>query len=797
MNPAAGDLLSALHLQSGQMVSSHLSQFVANALQAKEPQHAEYTLGACHYLITISPVVEEQYANLYWTDITGRKGAELELHASRDKLQRALEFDEAVMTNMGEGLYTVNNEGLVTSMNPAAEALFGWTCAELLGRKMHEMTHYKHVDGTPFPAERCPWLQVLGGGSVLRDQEDVFIRKDGTFFNVVYSSSPLRAQGQIVGLVVVFRNVTDRKRAEDAVRASEARLARELEDTKLLQAISSQLVQEENSEALYEEILDAAVGIMRGDFASMHMLSFEGSHAGALRLLGFRGLNSEAAKFWEWVRPASKSTCGMALRTGQRCIVVDVEKCDFMSGTADQACCLQAGIHAVQSTPLMSRAGKLVGMISTHWRKPHIPDERELRLMDVLARQAADLLERKRAEETIRVRAEQFETLVNQAPLGIYLVDADFRIAQVNPTARQVFGDMPDLIGRDFEEVIHTLWHKAYADEIVAIFRHTLNTGEPYMTPERIEPRLDWGGTEYYEWRVDRIVLPDGRFGVVCYFRDISALVEAREALRQLNDGLEHIVRERTEELMQSHRQLRALAAELNLTEQRERKRLATELHDHLQQLLVLGKIQLGQLKRISQSSSACIRMITETDKVLDEALSYTRTLISELSPPVLRNHGLLAGLRWLEEYMRTYHLNVTVQLSHEEIQVADDQALLLFQSVRELLINCAKYAETSEAWVEAHIDIQHLVIEVMDKGKGFVHEADVPSNISPEPSSKFGLFSIRERMHALGGSFQIFSSPGNGTIAVLRLPLSVAEASLQATKQADASHELSLPLPF
>jgi PAS domain S-box-containing protein len=130
---------------------------------------------------------------------------------------------------------------------------------------------------------------------------------------------------------------------------------------------------------------------------------------------------------------------------------------------------------------------------------------------------------RRETESSIRSRGEQFQTLLNQAPLGVYLVDADFRIREVNPVALPVFGDIPGgVIGRDFDEVIHILWNKDFADELVRIFQHTLATGEPYVSAERGEQRLDRGVTEYYEWRLDRLVLPDGRFGLVCYFRDIS-----------------------------------------------------------------------------------------------------------------------------------------------------------------------------------------------------------------------------------------------------------------------------------
>jgi PAS domain S-box-containing protein len=148
-----------------------------------------------------------------------------ELEKARESLQRAKQFDDAVMENMGEGLYTVDSQGLVTFMNPAAEQLFGWTFDELRGRKMHDLVHYKHADGSPFPAEECPGLQVLRFGKTVLTDEDAFIRKDGTFFDVVYSSSPLREAGNITGLIVVFRDVTARKQAEEALRQAHEQLA--------------------------------------------------------------------------------------------------------------------------------------------------------------------------------------------------------------------------------------------------------------------------------------------------------------------------------------------------------------------------------------------------------------------------------------------------------------------------------------------------------------------------------------------------------------------------------------------
>jgi PAS domain S-box-containing protein len=175
-----------------------------------------------HVSLTISPLFDAQGnvigASKIARDITHRVQQESVLAQSRERLRQALQYQEAVVNNMGEGLYTVNRQGLVVSMNHAAEKLFGWTKEELVGRKMHDLTHYKHPDGSPFPAEDCTELQVLRNGTPLLNCEEVFIRKDGSFFDVVYSSAPIRSGDDITGLVVVFHDVTEQKRAENSLR---------------------------------------------------------------------------------------------------------------------------------------------------------------------------------------------------------------------------------------------------------------------------------------------------------------------------------------------------------------------------------------------------------------------------------------------------------------------------------------------------------------------------------------------------------------------------------------------------
>jgi PAS domain S-box-containing protein len=163
-------------------------------------------------------------------DETREKEAETAPEGSAE-LRRALEFNQSVMANMAEGLYAVDTQGLVTYINPAAERLFGWSGAELLGRKMHDVTHYQHPDGRAFPASECPGLQVLQRGLPILNHEDVFIRKDKTFFPVIYSAAPIRSDSTIIGLVVVFRDVSTRKTAEAEIRRRTNWLERLIETT--------------------------------------------------------------------------------------------------------------------------------------------------------------------------------------------------------------------------------------------------------------------------------------------------------------------------------------------------------------------------------------------------------------------------------------------------------------------------------------------------------------------------------------------------------------------------------------
>ena len=139
--------------------------------------------------------------------------------------KEAMAFRQTVMDNMAEGLYTLDAEGLVTSVNPAASRMLGWSEEELLGQPMHETIHFQNADHQPIPAEECSLLEVRMLGRTLRSSDATFTRKDGTTFPVAFSSAPLQSEATIEGVVVVFRDATEEKKEEDALRRELAALS--------------------------------------------------------------------------------------------------------------------------------------------------------------------------------------------------------------------------------------------------------------------------------------------------------------------------------------------------------------------------------------------------------------------------------------------------------------------------------------------------------------------------------------------------------------------------------------------
>jgi signal transduction histidine kinase len=246
-------------------------------------------------------------------------------------------------------------------------------------------------------------------------------------------------------------------------------------------------------------------------------------------------------------------------------------------------------------------------------------------------------------------------------------------------------------------------------------------------------------------------------------------LAAANRELRAANESLEARVRQRTADLERLTVQLRALAVQLTHAEERERRRAADLIHDQLQQLLSAGQIETELLSRRCDGAEAADN-VRRLDAILAESLAVSRSLTADLSPSVLYRGTFPAAVQWLGRWYEDRHgLAVTVTVEQDVEVETDEIRITLFRSIRELLFNIVKHARVKAAEVRVGRDDGTVLICVRDNGVGF-DAADARAREGTAGS--FGLFSLRERLGALGGSVDVFSAPGGGTRVDLRAPL-------------------------
>ncbi len=218
--------------------------------------------------------------------------------------------------------------------------------------------------------------------------------------------------------------------------------------------------------------------------------------------------------------------------------------------------------------------------------------------------------------------------------------------------------------------------------------------------------------------------------------------------------------------------ELRSLASQLAITEERERRELATYLHDRIGQELALVKLRLENLRGRAKED-ADNKTIDEVCEITAEMIRETRTLMFEISPPILHELGLTPAIEWLADTIRSQH-GLAVEVDAEPVSVVEeDLKSLLFRSTRELLNNVVRHASATSAVVRVRRSGPLLRVEVEDDGRGFE-----PRTSAIGVESGFGLFSIRERLAHLGGRLEVFSKPGRGTRAVIEAPATKREPS-------------------
>jgi signal transduction histidine kinase len=273
----------------------------------------------------------------------------------------------------------------------------------------------------------------------------------------------------------------------------------------------------------------------------------------------------------------------------------------------------------------------------------------------------------------------------------------------------------------------------------------------------------------------------------------IDYLRRNENALRRTNLDLEQQVISKRQELSEKEERLQGLMHQLAATEERERRELAAELHDYLAQLLTLArmKIKLAQ-QNMHRSGTKSQRFVAETDDLLRTCTNYVRTLMAELYPAQLHEMGLPAAVRWLAGQMPKHGLAVDLSIGIDSLPIPDRTALLLYQSVRELLMNIVKHAEVNRAFISLDVASHCVFVTIQDNGRGFDTATSGPS-ISGQ---HLGLQTVKDRMATVGGTFSLESRLGKGTSVTLTVPLE-SGSQLRSTRAASGvCPDRSRPMP-
>jgi PAS domain S-box-containing protein len=373
--------------------------------------------------------------------------------------------------------------------------------------------------------------------------------------------------------------------------------------------------------------------------------------------------------------------------------------------------------------------------------------ERTAELQNANERLLIELNRRRRIEEMLQKGAERYRNLFVNSPLGIYRISNDGKFLMANPTLIRMLGYS------SFDELTSTgPKRKDY---------------EPSYLRKKIKDRLEKEGrVRGFEtkWRK-----PDKS---VIFVRENARAIRAPDGALLYYEGTVEDISEqkKAEEKIQSYqKQLRSLASDLSLAEEKERRRVATMLHDHIGQILAISKIKLGALLQ-SAVNEALFEQLKEVREHVEQAIQYTRSLTFELSPPILYDLGLEAALEWLTEQIKEQHgINCTFETDSNPKPVSDEIRIVLFSAARELLMNIAKHAHAQIAKVTIRRVNENIVVHVADNGTGFTVSK---MNFYLNENKGFGLFSIRERLRHLSGQMDVRSGRGRGTRVILTAPL-------------------------
>ncbi len=445
------------------------------------------------------------------------------------------------------------------------------------------------------------------------------------------------------------------------------------------------------------------------------------------------------------------------------------------------------GMRHFRETGEGVKIGTIVEMIARRKDGGEIPVEISVTAVDGEAGQLVvgvvrDISERWHTEQELRASERRYRAIVEDQTELICRYEPDGTLTFVNDAYCRYFGmERGDLLGWDFSPDIPDE-DRLKMDAQIA----SLGADQPVA---RVEHRvvLPDGQVRWQQW-TDRAVFDEG--GDVIEYqavgRDITEQRLAEQGLLRAREELEARVEERTAELWRTNErmvrevaerrraeralirhqdQLRSMSSQLSLAEERERRRIATAVHDDIGQCLALCRMKLSAVSARAPEHAV---MLGEIAELLDSSIHNTRTLTFELSTPILYDLGFVAAVEWACELVEQQHgIGFQLQAPSRPLELDTDMRVLLFRAVKELLHNMVKHARARTVWIDIKRRRGSIHLTVQDDGVGF---PDPMPDVSS--GAGFGLFAIRERVTAQGGSFRIDRRPGGGALIHQSVPL-------------------------
>jgi PAS domain S-box-containing protein len=734
-------------------------------------------------------------------DITERKRAEEEIRQEKG-------FSERLINSTVDGIIAFDRDCRFIVWNPGMESIFGIGKGEILGHPAFDLFPFLKGAG-----EDRFFFEALAGKTVVSKNRPYVVPETGHhgFFDGYYSPL-LNESGEIIGGLAIIHDITERKRAEEALRESEEKYRLVVENaaeaifvaqegmltfgnpkaTEVFGYSIEELVSRPFEEFIHPED--------RERLMNCHLSRSQGEDLPSV--YPFRIINKSGKVRWvelntvliTWEeKPATlnfmsdvteRMRVEEALKESELRYRTLVEHSnDLISEVGSDGHLLylspnhktiigyepaeRLGRNIFENVhpddlPVISNAvetGKQSGYSKVTYRYRHkdgqwmwlessgrtyLSKEGEQRAVVV----SRDITERKRTEDALRQAEGKYRNLFENAIEGIFQTTPEGAFISANPALARIHGyDSP-------EELIHTVTDigaQLYVDSSLRSELTRLLTEREVVRGFEAQVYSKDGSRIWISLNIKAVHDTDGR--LLLYEGTIQDITE----------------RKRTEEKVRLYEeQLRSLISELSLVEEKERRRIATDLHDHIGQILALAKIKLESLRETASSTGLAMPLDTIRE-MIEQAIHYTRTLTFELSPPVLYELGFEAAVEWLTEQIQEQHgILVDFEDDLQPKPLNNELRILLFKAVRELVINIVKHAQAQRAKVSIRRDGKHIHVLIRDDGYGFDPFKDDPSG----KMNGFGLFSIRERLKHFGGSFEIESNPGHGTRVTLVAPL-------------------------